>query len=293
MALLITGSTVSEAWVSALEALAARGGVAINLCVAIVDPCRENPLIRRSLDGFLREQLSGRRSVETVANTIFPHSLYRGEGEQARARLYQRYTQRAYPVLQRHSANRHGTYFQRLVAYPQAQEPINQLERVILRLQGQVACGKGLSSVYEMGVSTGEDATHELRIQCAAKGTRTIGFPCLSHISLTLEERRLHLTATYRNQYFITRAYGNYLGLGHLLAFLCKETGCVPGEVLCIATHADAEFKARGIGKGRVLGLLNHCTTQSMDEWTCAEDVSLKEEQRNGRAVSERQSITR
>lgn len=292
MAILTSGSTISEAWLSALEALTERDGVAVNLCVAIADPCREDLGVRHVLDSFLQSQSGGQRTVTTVANTVFPQSLYRGVGTEARERLYLSYTDRAYPVLQRHRENKFGTYFYRLIAYPQGQEPINQLERVVLRLRAQLANRQGLSSIYELGISTGEDEGCELRIQCPGKDTRTRGFPCLSHISLTLEGGRLHLTATYRNQYFISRAYGNYLGLSRLLAFLCKETGCMPGEILVVATHADAEFKAQGIGKRKVLYLLGKCRAISRDGSTWMEAESPKQEQMNGRARGKRQPIT-
>ena len=44
-----------------------------------------------------------------------------------------------------------------------------------------------------------------------------MGFPCLSHVSLSLQKGVVHMTAIYRNHEFIKRGYGNYVGLGRVL----------------------------------------------------------------------------
>ena len=83
-----------------------------------------------------------------------------------------------------------------------------------------------------------------------------MGFPCLSHISLTLYKGRLNMTALYRNQHFIRKAYGNYLGLSRLLRFICREVGCEAGALVCVAAHADAEL---GNGKRDINKLVLDC----------------------------------
>jgi hypothetical protein len=126
-----------------------------------------------------------------------------------------------------------------------------------------------MSSAYEIAVSdVAEDGaleseaggltTAELRIQRPGQDRHIMGFPCLSHISLTLEHGRLHLAATYRNHHFIRKAYGNYLGLIWLLDFLAHESGCQVGEILCLSTHADGEFGLRG-GKTAIKQLIRGC----------------------------------
>lgn len=77
-----------------------------------------------------------------------------------------------------------------------------------------------------------------------------MSFPCLSHVSFTLDGDTINLAALYRNQYFVTRAYGNYVGLARIGHFIAQEVGLKLGEVLCVATHADAQFD--DLGKGRV-----------------------------------------
>jgi hypothetical protein len=84
-----------------------------------------------------------------------------------------------------------------------------------------------------------------------------MGFPCLSHISLTLHESAIHLTALYRNQGFVRKAYGNYVGLARIARFFATEVGVAVGEITCVATHADAEFDVAG--KTRLHELVDLC----------------------------------
>ena len=104
----------------------------------------------------------------------------------------------------------------------------NQLAFFIDRLRKQSKKGH-LSSAYELGVSHPIDG--ELRVQAPWIDKRTMWFPCLSHISLTLDEGVVNMTATYRNQTFVSRAYGNYVGLSRLLRFIAKESGTEAGEL--------------------------------------------------------------
>ncbi len=262
----------SVAWLTALEHLLACGGRDVHLTVAFDHAGAEQRDIRRLLDRFLAEQRSQRvLPVRTVANTIFPHALYRPDlGDQARSHLY-RTAQLGRAVSSRHSANKRGTYFGRLMAWPGSQPPVNQLERTIERLKRQLASGGPKSSAYELSLADAGcdpaadgqevyDSTGEMLMYLPGKDTLIMGFPCLSHISLTLVQRQLHLSATYRNQHFIRKAYGNYLGLHNLLGFIAGEAGCSPGKVICVATHADAELgSGRGFGKQALSELAREC----------------------------------
>jgi hypothetical protein len=209
--------------------------------------------------------------VRTVANTIFPSALYLPRlGEGAREHLYENH-RFGQPVARMHHANRRGNYFDRLVAWPGANGPVNQLERTILRLRQQRRGHGPLSSAYEFGISTVEDGDGdtpdaaiggdgELRIYQPGRDNSIRGFPCLSHISLTLLQGQLHMTALYRSQGFLRRAYGNYLGLGGLLDFLCREVECAPGQLACVATYADLEISSgSGFGREAIATLIRDC----------------------------------
>lgn len=270
MAAMIDERNLSTAWLAALEFLLRGDGTGTNLMVVIREPVVEDSAIRRTLDAFIGTRASV-FPIATVANTIFPQSLYLEHlGSKAREHLYAMHAQRR-QVMLRHPASKWGTYFDRLVAWPDPRGEINQLERTIERLRMQLCRNNPLSSAYELGVSAvGDDdveseagshspdcGTAELHIHLPGHDRRVRGGPCLSHLSLTLTGGRLHLSALYRNQHFIKRAYGNYLGLSRLLAFLCREVGCPMGEIACLATHADAEVGAEGgLGKGALTALV-------------------------------------
>jgi hypothetical protein len=259
MAELITAETLSQAWLSALDYLLAHDGKAVNLAVAFAGGEREDAGVRASFDAFVADWRAQKRKpvlypASTVANTLFPQALYRhGPGEESRERLYQLHA-RSMRVQRRYAKK--DSYFDRLVNWPGAEgEPVNQLEQLIERLGKQLGRSGPLSSAYELGVSHPADgAGGEARVYAPGVDRRLMSFPCLSHISFTVVSGRLHVSALYRNQDFIARAYGNYLGLARIGSFVAAETGCELGEVLCLATHADM-----GLGKQAISGLIERC----------------------------------
>ena len=278
MAHLVEGADLSLAWVAAMEALLELpGGKAVNFNVAFPAAASEDENVSAELDAFLaeREQRSEDGEllqVRTVANTIFPSALYHPHlGAAAAPRLYENYGLSM--RMHRRRKRDKDTYFNRLTAYPVTGDPANQLDAelapdgtfnqldyLVRRLRGQRTSAR-LSSSYEIGVSHPLDG--ELRVQVPLKDKRMSGFPCLSHISLTLADDHVHMTATYRNQTFITRAYGNYAGLARLLRFVAIETGAQVGEVEVVATHADAEL---GLGARAVRDLTARCREMLMAE---------------------------
>lgn len=243
----ISHDNLSLAWSEALRYLVDNGGKGVHLAVAIRRPLEpEVDAIRSTLDAFIAERRQSAPNVwpiSTVANTMFPAAFYRTGRENARARLYELHA-KAQRMQQR--MRNPENYFNRLVAYPvPGDEPFNQLEYIVDRLITQQRPRKGgrggpLSSAYEVGLTAPAGA--DLRVHAPGQDRNILGFPCLSHISFTLEAGVLNLAALYRNQYFVTRAYGNYLGLARIGNFIAQEAGVELGEVLCLATHADAQF---------------------------------------------------
>jgi hypothetical protein len=271
MSKLVSATNISEGWLAGLEALISANGHLVNLVVTISNPLDEDVKIRGPLDAFLDERRGWKvqpsvERVSTVANTIFPQALYRSElGSKARRHLYEM-TLMAKPVSRRR--NRSGTYFERMVAWPGPNGFVNQLDQAITRLKRDKKKGRRRGNIYEIGVSTpdGDDRFEPIDIPVYSAGldNRTRGFPCLSHISLTLFSGALHMTAVYRNHEFIRRAYGNYLGLGRLLNFLAAESGWVVGELTCVSSHATAEFgSSRGFGKTVIKKLSDACRLAS------------------------------
>lgn len=208
----------------------------------------EDPLVRDELDRFIEtfnRLPKPPQSVETVAATIFPSAFYQPHAADPEKHLYalERMTR---DVVRKHPQNRRGTYFERLVAYPTADGGhVNQIENVLGKLR----------SAAERGVKNSNQ--FELALFHPKRDTNPIGFPCLSHLSITLSSGLLHGTAVYRNQYFIERAYGNLLGLGALVNFLASESGFGNGELLCVASHAEIELGR--YGRAPITELIGRC----------------------------------
>jgi len=249
MSSFIDGTDIGDAWVKAYEHLLERPArAAVNLAVSISRPLEEDMGVRAALEQTLANwnaTLTRRwlraHSVHTVANTIFPISLYRPERPGAAARFFDR----AARVSELHEGNRTewGTYIGRLVSYGQSgEERVNQLEQ-FLRVLGK---GNDWKDAYEApltyaGEIAGMAAVTGDMLVIGPGDRRLRGGPCLSHISLSLVDGALHLTAQYRRHHYLARAYGNFLGLARLLHFLAQEGGCQVGGMLVIGTHAEIE----------------------------------------------------
>lgn len=273
MALFVEGENVSSAWGDALSRLLAGDGEAVNLTVAIADPTTEVPAVRAVVDAFIEERRRARRGVErvsTVANTIFPQSLYVERlGEGAEAHLYEM-ERRGRAVSRRR--NPQGTYFERMVAWPNGRarrgdsvETFNQLDQAVTRLrrlrqQGRVQQG----NQFEVGLSSPADETIAVPVVVPGRDKQTIGFPCLSHVSLSLQKGVVHMTAIYRNHEFIKRGYGNYVGLGRLLRFVAVQSGWPMGELTCVSASVTAVGGA-GFSRGAVSELLEACQRASKE----------------------------
>lgn len=279
MTMFLAAPDVSTAWLEAVEYLnSLPSRAASNLVVAIADPRHEQLAIRERIDAFIDSRRRERRSVQrvsTVANTLFPISLYRPRlRDEARAHLY-RMEELGRPLSKRRNRGR-GNYFERMVNYPSGRGAVNQLERTVLRLQSIRDRGNRNAQAFEIGLLVpGEDDVIDAGRQDVAEGlvvyapgldNSEIGFPCLSHVSITLAQGRLNLAALYRNHDFMGRAYGNYLGLGRIADFLAQESGWGIGELVCVSSHAAVEVGlGRGFGRRAVAGLIAQCRESIAD----------------------------
>lgn len=280
MTTLIQGSDLSTAWLRAVSCLLQEpSSKAVNL-VAVASRPTENETIRSRLDKFIAElPQEGRSSrgiwpVETVANTIFPNGLYIPDlGSRAAATLYRLHKESA-PVRNRLPPAQRHTYFDRLVNWPKGNgTPVNQLAETINKLRSQLQNTRSLGSCYELALtdpsqhSSSEDEGNsaDLRIYGPRMDRKKImGFPCLSHISLTIASEHLHLTALYRNQDLLRRAYGNYLGLSRLADFIAAQVGLKTGELTCVATHAFLGlYQIKGLNKSRLRRLIADCKAKT------------------------------
>ena len=128
----INSHSISDAWVASVALAASRPGhevMSLNVTVSGLEDGGpdENVQVRSLLDEMLATEEMG--SVETVANTIFPASLW--NPRRPKEALFGRYM-RVSPKIRKHSANRRGTYFERMINYPRGNgESFNQLKHVI------------------------------------------------------------------------------------------------------------------------------------------------------------------
>ncbi len=165
-----------------------------------------------------------------------------------------------YPELRRRwHTNTTGTYFGRLVAYPAAAHPdgFDQLGEIIHRLTVEHSRANAKTALYEASleeVGTSERGPDGQDVEDPAASAGAVifapgrdrlpvgGFPCLSHCSFQLDRNaRVHALAHYRSQYLVERAYGNYLGLGRLLAYVCAQTGLGLGTLTVVAGYAQVD----------------------------------------------------
>lgn len=226
---------LSVAWAQLFLHLMKRGvaeaSPAITTITDIVDETeQEHASIRSALDRHvdqLRPKYAKLHSCHTVANTIFPISLWNPRLENDADVLYRRF-QMTWPRIKQCSANRKGSYFQRLVAFQgdQDQPSVNQLAHIAETYRA----GNHRRSALQAGVfDPRADHNH----------ARVSGFPCLHQVAFTpVNQKELHLTAFYGTQYVVDRAYGNYLGLCRLGRFMAKQMGLRFTQMTCIASVA-------------------------------------------------------
>lgn len=171
---------------------------------------REDPGLRQALDDLL--SLHGKQSVEDVAYTIFPQRLWRMAGGD-RAKLFELYRM-VFPRYQamNRTLNKHGLYFERLTSYSRrAPCDGNQLEWIISSYNSR----SGLRRSMFQATTFDPERDHV--------SLPRLGFPCLQHVSFEPTEQGLVANAFYATQLLLTKAYGNYLGLVRLAAFMAHE----------------------------------------------------------------------
>lgn len=222
---------LSVAWARALRLTTGRGRVeTAPLVVAVTgfDSAglfEEEPRIRAELDELLAK--SGKQGIDTVANTIFPASLWNPKG--ARALLFERY-RRVAPRLRKASRkNQRGIYFERMIAGGvKGQE--NQLEFGIKTYLARPGVRR---SVLQVGVFD-PNRDHSAAAQ--------LGFPCLQHVTFAPAGGGLCVNAFYATQYMVERAYGNYVGLCRLGRFVAHEIGLPLLRLTCFTGIAECEI---------------------------------------------------
>jgi hypothetical protein len=226
----ITEASISRAWLRAVKLADASARKEVsNLIVHIEGLAAEGDLeeagVRGALD--LALEANGGFSVSTVANTIFPASLWRRS--RPRSLLFDRYL-KLWPRINAFQQNKRGTYFQRLISYPNVSESsFNQLDFVISAYRS----GTHRRSALQCGI---------LAPNLDLNATPFQGFPCMQQVAFIPEGRDgLRISALYPMHYLWARAYGNYLGLINLGRFVANEMGLELRALTSIALVAKLD----------------------------------------------------
>jgi hypothetical protein len=221
----VEDANLSVAWAKALMLLAQRGGPheIAPLIVGVTsfkdDVPAENRAIRQALDATLTRLRM--QTCETVAGTIFPTSLWNPNAP--RAHLFARYNRITSKAKQLHPQNRRGMYFERLTTGGPDSEP-NQLEFILSNFEARAGVRRSALQI----------AVFDPRRDHSSSAL--LGFPCLQHVTFApAGTDALVVNAFYATQYMVERAYGNYLGLCRLGAFVARELGRRLTRVTCFS----------------------------------------------------------
>lgn len=229
--LLPTSSNLSIAWAQAFLKVMQRGVTELSPLVVTVDDIQdgvaaENAAIRDAIDKHLKAlQL---QSCHTVANTIFPDSMWNANAANDADLLFERFD-RAWPRLSRCRANNRGSYFRRLTAYQPngSEDAVNQLKHIAATYKK----GNHRRSALQAAII---DPTRD------HNDCRQLGFPCLHQVAFApTADDGLVVTGFYATQFLMDRAYGNYLGLCRLGRFMAKQMDLEFRRMICIASIAQ------------------------------------------------------
>jgi hypothetical protein len=234
---------------------AQHGHVAHNVIIDVANPIARSTLadpVVRCVNDFLAIR---EKSVECIANTIFPQSLYRRYGHPKFIRAFH---ERVLPKV-RTNARWSGYYFERMTEMPQPDgKPLDQLSRMIDRMNDPN--NKSLNK-------------HEISLFDPSRDVTgsPYGGQCLSFMSFHLlpgYPKTLLLTAQYRNHYYVEKLLGNLIGLGRLMVFVAKETGCNVGALTIVSTNAEIDHPKAT--RQDILKLIDDCEASAAAIQTAA-----------------------
>ena len=182
--------------------------------------------------------------MQTVANTIFPQAIYELHGAPA---LYDVYLTKVFPKIKR--SGDWGRYFERMISFPKEKrdrESLNPLKDLVSKMRENLEQDRTFKNIYALTIfDPVRDAGRQMNRQC------------LSFLSFKLtDDRRIILTAVYRNHYYIQRLLGNLIGLGNLMSFVAAETGAAVGPLTVVSTHAEIDT---GGTRGELSEMLGRC----------------------------------
>lgn len=236
---IFTGNTRLEAWVRATNSLfheSDKNDSKYKRADVILDI--ESPTIEDPLDPEVLPQLdemydkNDSEPTHTIAEWIFPGSLYQREGIEGVFETYQKQITSLTSVIQ------WGPYAKRMIQQknPDSSETYNPLEKVIEKMRNNHGSNSPMSSVYEVDLL---ESPNDIPLYDSAKDrNRRRGGPCLSHISFKLIDGHVHLTAFYRYHDYRFKVPGNLLGLARLQTCVAHEVGADIGKLVIHSSRA-------------------------------------------------------
>ena len=218
------------------------GHKAYNVVIDIADPVSGASMAHPGIAAVNAFLTARAKPIDTVANTIFPASLYLRHGAPA---FFDVFNDRVLPKVRR-GERWSGYYFERMIAYPvMAGYPPNQLWDIVERMKND---GVRALNKFELSLF---DPLRDV-------DTSPYGGQCLSFLSFKIvpnAPRRLTLTAQYRNHFYIEKLLGNLIGLGRLTSFVAREANLAVGPLTVLSTHATVDQPA-GARRSEIKALL-------------------------------------
>ncbi len=233
----------ASAWLEAVRRVdSCPGHEAHNVIIDVQNPVANatfaNPIVKR-VDDFLKAR---DKSVDCIANTIFPLALYQRHGAE---KFIEVFHERVLPKVRRNQ-KWSGYYFERMTRAP------DQLSDIIERIGNTT--NRSLNK-FEMSIFD----------PMSDADSSPYGGQCLSFLSFHLQPgspRTLLLTAQYRNHYYVEKLLGNLIGLGQLMGYVAAETNTEVGSLTVLSTHATIDIPRPGTRQD-VISLMEACSKPS------------------------------
>jgi len=213
--IVISDTNLSCAWARLLLQVLSGAGTEVSPLILSLSGFHEDGVIpedstlRQALDCLLTKK--GRLVVDDVAFTIFPQRLWKmSRGERTRLFDLYRSTFPRWQAMNR-KMNGRGLYFERMVMYGRGPCDGNQLEWVLSQFDSRTGIRRSMLQATTFDPERDHVASAQL------------GFPCLQQVSFEPTSAGLVTNAFYATQQIFDKAYGNYLGLAQLGAFMAHE----------------------------------------------------------------------
>ncbi len=192
----------------------------------------QNPTLGAQLDdprvGAVNDfLLSHDKSLQTIANTIFPTALYRRYGA---PEFFDRFHKNILPTVRRNK-RWSGYYFERMTDWSDAPSG-NPLWDIVTRMRDPSVRARNKFELALFDPARDVDRS-------------PYGGQCLSFLSfklLAVPPETLTLTAFYRNHYYVEKLLGNLIGLGQLMSFVAEEAGLSLGFLTVLSSHATIDL---------------------------------------------------